>query len=125
MPRFIETLGTLICIGTLSIFYWGILNGKQIGMSEPQNYMYATTLAFMTVTFFENWNIFCTRSLKQSIFKMKSRNYYMYLALVVAIILQAVVVYVPALQPAFHTYPLGLIDWILIIGISSSIIWVT
>lgn len=118
-------LGVLICIGTLSLFYWGIINGKNMGLSEAANYRYATTLAFMTVTFFENWNIFCSRSLKNSIFKVKSKNYYMYLALVVAIILQAIVVYIPALNSVFHTHPLGILDWILIISISSSIIWVS
>ncbi|MHA1652124.1 MAG: cation-translocating P-type ATPase [Candidatus Helarchaeota archaeon] len=118
-------LGVLICIGTLALFQWGIINGKQMGLPEEANYRYATTLAFMTITFFENWNIYCSRSLSDSIFKVKSQNYYMHLALIVAIILQAVVVYIPALNPVFHTYPLSVIDWILIIGISSSIIWVT
>ncbi|HUY00062.1 MAG TPA: cation-translocating P-type ATPase [Candidatus Deferrimicrobium sp.] len=129
-------LGTLICIGTLCIFYWGLIRGSQLWITgsetldqlkiiEGQIYRYATTLAFMTVTFFENWNIFCSRSLKNSIFSIKSRNYYMYLALGVAIILQATVVYIPVLQPVFHTYYLGVIDWVLIIVISSSIIWVT
>ncbi|NVM55673.1 MAG: cation-transporting P-type ATPase, partial [Candidatus Helarchaeota archaeon] len=123
-------LGTLICIGTLILFQYGLHNGAQMwGLGGAENeekiYRYATTLAFMTVTFFENWNIFASRSLRNSIFKLKSRNYYMYLALIVAIILQATVVYIPVLNPVFHTCPLGVLDWVLIIGISSSIIWVT
>ncbi|NVM28031.1 MAG: cation-transporting P-type ATPase [Candidatus Helarchaeota archaeon] len=118
-------LGALICIGTLALFYYGIINGKASAMPENLNYRYATTLAFMTVTFFENWNIFASRSLKNSMFGMKKRNNYMYLALVVAIILQFTVVYIPALWPVFHTYPLGWLDWVLIIVVSSSIIWVT
>ncbi len=123
-------LGALICIGTLALFQYGLNNGTQmwgLGVAENEDkiYRYATTLAFMTVTFFENWNIFATRSLKNSIFGVKKRNKYMYLALVVAIILQFTVVYIPALQPVFNTYPLGLLDWVLIIVVSSSIIWVT
>ena len=123
-------LGVLICIGTLVIFQWGLARGTEMwGLgsydAEKKVYMYATTLAFMTVTFFENWNIFCCRSLKNSIFKSKGHNYYMYLALVVAILLQVTVVYIPQLQTAFHTQPLDLLDWALIIGISSSIILVT
>jgi len=123
-------LGVLICIGTLFIFQWGIDRGIQmwgLGTEEAETriYRYATTLAFMTVTFFENWNIFASRSLKNSIFGLKSRNYYMYLALIVAILLQVTVVYIPALNPVFHTYPLGILDWLFIIVISSSIIWVT
>ena len=121
----VTLLGVLICVGTLALFYYGVVNGKAMGMPEPANYRYATTFAFMTVTFFENWNIFASRSLTNSIFGIKKRNKYMYLALVVAIILQFTVVYIPALQDVFHTYPLGLLDWVLIIVVSSSIIWVT
>ena len=121
----VTLLGVLICVGTLALFYFGILNGQAKAMPEALNYRYATTLAFMTVTFFENWNIFASRSLTNSIFGIKKRNKYMYLALVVAIILQFTVVYIPALQPVFHTYPLDWFDWILIILVSSSIIWVT
>ncbi|TFG05467.1 MAG: cation-transporting P-type ATPase [Promethearchaeota archaeon] len=123
-------LGVLICIGTLVLFQWGLNRGASMwGLGteaiEKQIYRYATTLAFMTVTFFENWNIFATRSLKNSIFGLKTRNYYMYLALGVALILQFTVVYTPGLNLVFHTHPLDLLDWAFIILLSSSIIWVT
>jgi len=132
-PRFtinIIILGSLICFGSLLIFHWGLARGVHMwGLGseviEKQIYRYATTLVFMTVTFFENWNIYCSRSLNDSIFKIKTQNYYMHLALVVAIILQATVVYIPSLNSVFHTFPLGVIDWLFIIGISSSIVWVT
>jgi len=118
-------LGVLICIGTLCMFYWGLLHGKEMWADEDQIYRYATTLSFMTVIMFENWNVLCTRSLKKSIFKVEGHNYYMFLSLVVAILLQLIVIYIPILQKPFHTYYLDFIDWIIIIAVSSSIIWVT
>jgi len=126
----IAIIGVLICIGTLGLFYYGLLKGiHQWGTGDPliedQIYRYATSLAFMTVIMFENWNIYCSRSLKHSIFKIKAQNYYMHLAIFIAIILQVITIYIPPLNSVFHTYPLDWVDWILIVAVSSSVVGVT
>lgn len=123
-------IGTLICIGTLILFYWGLERGIQIwgtgdSAIEERIYSYATSMAFMTVIMFENWNIYCSRSLKNSIFKIKTTNYYMHLAIGIAILLQLITLYIPPLNPVFHTYPIGIFEWVLIIAVSSSIVWLT
>ncbi len=47
------------------------------------------------------------------------------LAIFVAIILQIITIYIPVLNPVFHTYPLDWVDWILIVAVSSSVVGVT
>ena len=126
----IAIIGVLICIGTLGLFYYGLLKGIQLWgtgdlIIEDQIYRYATSIAFMSIIMFENWNIYCSRSLKHSIFKIKAQNNYMHMAIFVAIILQLMTIYIPVLNPVFHTYPLDWVDWILIIAVSLSVVGVT
>ncbi|MFP3340372.1 cation-translocating P-type ATPase C-terminal domain-containing protein, partial [Micrococcus sp. SIMBA_131] len=46
-------------------------------------------------------------------------NMYLVWAVLSSLILMLIVIYVPSLQPIFHTVPIVLKDWLLIIGLSS------
>jgi magnesium-transporting ATPase (P-type) len=50
------------------------------------------------------------------------RNPYLLLAITSSLLLHIAVVYIPFLQPFFHTTSLDLIDWVLIITIGSILI---
>ncbi len=102
-------IGIVICIGTLFIF--------SINLSEgvPK----AMTAAFTIIVMFEMVRIQSVRmKYKIGLFSNMKLIY----AMIISISMQVLVVYVPFLQQAFGTVALGLLDWIEIILVSSTIL---
>jgi len=103
----------------LSMFIGGIVMGlgtyflfSNIGGSLE----YARTAAFTLFVTYQLVNVLNCRSFDQSIFKINFfENKELLLAIIVSFILQLAVVYVPFLQGFFHTDPLNLNDWLIII----------
>jgi Ca2+-transporting ATPase len=50
-------------------------------------------------------------------------NRWLWGAVVLALLLQAAVIYVPFLQHAFSTTPLSAADWLLCAAVGSSVLW--
>ena len=72
----------------------------------------ARTLAFCTMVTFEWFRVFNARSDELSVFKLGIfRNRWLVGAVSLAIMLQLAVVYIPFLQQAFRTVPLGIDRW--------------
>ena len=72
----------------------------------------ARTLAFCSLVAFEWFRAFNARSDERTVFKLGFlRNRWLVASISVAILLQLAVVYVPFLQVAFHTAPLGIEKW--------------
>ncbi len=102
-------VGIVICIGTLFIF----------AINLPEGAAKAMTAAFTTIVVFEMVRI-------QSV-RMKYRigvfsNMKLIYAMAISIAMQVLVVYIPILQQAFGTVALGILDWIEIILVSSTIL---
>jgi Ca2+-transporting ATPase len=121
----------IITIGVLGIFYYILsTNGWAPGMnfaleSAPAFYIYATTMAFTTMVFFQLFNIFNTKSPNSSIFfEELFNNKWLLLATAASILLQIAVVHLPFLNHTFKTTPLSLLDWLIAVAIASSIIWI-
>jgi Ca2+-transporting ATPase len=98
-------IGLVICAGTLIVFWFNLDQGEAV----------ATTAAFTTIVVLE--------MVKLMIIRMKYgmgffSNMKLIYAMIVSMALQLAVVYVPFLQSAFNTTPLGLIDWLKILGVS-------
>ena len=103
----------LMCLGTLGLFSWALRSGDLV---------YARTVAFTTMAVFQLWNVFSMRSIRTSLFKLGFlSNGYVFLAVVASLLMQIVVLYLPPLQRIFRTVPLGWIDWIVIVVVSSSV----
>jgi P-type Ca2+ transporter type 2C len=66
---------------------------------------HAQTMAFNTLAFFSIFMIFNARSEVRSAFVGLFSNKWLWGALVLSLVLQAVVIYVPFLQHAFSTVP--------------------
>ncbi len=91
----------------------------------PDHYIKAQTMAFTMLVMFEMFNAFNCRSEKHSIKKLGLlTNGWLLLAVASSIFLQLAVIYVPFLQPLFNTAPLTLAEWVIIIGVSASVILV-
>ncbi len=84
----------------------------------------ARTAAFIVLSCSQLFHSFNCRSMTESIFKIGIfTNKKLVLAALVSFLLQMAVVYMPILQKVFKTEPLGLVDWLLMIIISSFPLW--
>ena len=80
-------------------------------------------MAFTTLMLFQLFNLFNARSDEQSAFRGMFKNRWLWGAIAVSLILQAVVVYAPFLQPAFSTEPLTASDWMRCTIVASTALW--
>lgn len=100
-------------LGSLGIFYvsyfiWG----------EPLDE--ARTMAFMQAAFFELFVVWNVRSENRNVFRLGLRgNKYLLISVIVAGILTAALSYIPPLAAAFHLVQPSIMDWALILAISS------
>ncbi|MGE6258691.1 calcium-translocating P-type ATPase, SERCA-type [Heyndrickxia sporothermodurans] len=86
---------------------------------NPDQLEYAQTIAFATLVLTQLIHVFDCRS-EISIFSRNPfGNMYLVWSVISSILLMLVVIYVPVLQPIFHTVPIEPKDWMLIIGLSS------
>ena len=110
--------GVVIGAGTLFAFRIGLSMG---------DLALARTLAFNTLVFFQLFYVFICRSEFHSILEVGlGTNPYLVGAVLFSATLQLASVYVPFLQPVFHTVPLNGQHWAIILAISSvPIVWGT
>jgi len=116
-------IGIVIAVGTLYgfILYLAPFLGTVNIIAQADLYR-AYTIAFTTLVMFEMFRAFETRSLKKSIFKIKTHNKWLYISVIISIAMQCFVIYTPGIQNAFKTVPLTFIDWIIVLLISITII---
>jgi Ca2+-transporting ATPase len=84
---------------------------------------YAQTMAFTTLVLFQLFNVFNARSDEKSAFAGLFENGWLWAAVLFSLVLQFSVVYLPFLQKAFSTTPLGVADWIVCAIVASSVLW--
>jgi Ca2+-transporting ATPase len=93
----------MMSVGVTLVFNWA--NGR---MSLDE----ARTVTFCTLVTFEWFRAFNARSDELSVLKLGPlRNKWLVGSIAVAVLLQMAVIYVPFLQTAFHTRPLGSGEW--------------
>jgi Ca2+-transporting ATPase len=91
---------------------------------ERESMERARTAAFIVLSTSQLFHSFNCRSMTRSLFSIGVfTNLKLILAVIVSFLLQMAAVYVPFLQQVFKTKPLGPVDWLLIIGISSLPLW--
>lgn len=95
----------------LSIFFYFYTYVEQGVVSIER----ARTVALTALAVLQMYNIYLIRSGVHSLFKKQQSNIYLFAGLCLAFILQLAVVYMPVLQKVFHTTPLLLGDWIIVI----------
>jgi P-type Ca2+ transporter type 2C len=87
---------------------------------EKESIERARTAAFVVLACSQLFHSFNCRSNTESLFKIGFfTNKQLVLATGISFLLQMMVVYVPFLQMVFKTEPLGLLDWVLVVAISS------
>ena len=79
----------------------------------------AETMAFVTLSLCELFRAFTCRSERLSLFRIGIfSNPYLVAAVVLSVVMLAVTVFVPVLNPIFNTQPLGVTEWAVVIGLA-------
>jgi Ca2+-transporting ATPase len=114
----ILSLGLVMAFGTIFLFSWAFDPNDVAGTED-----YAKTMAFTVFVVFQLFNVLNCKSQTESVISKKIiENKFLIGAIIGCFFLQLLLIYVPILQTLFHTVPLGLTDWLLIIGIAFSIL---
>jgi magnesium-transporting ATPase (P-type) len=110
-------VGLLIAVGVIIKFVYG--------MEHAENLDHARTMAVTTMVFFQFFQAVNSRSEFQSVFRLSPfTNPFLVYALLASTFAQVAVIYAPPLQWVFRTVPLTSFEWLLVLGISLSVILV-
>jgi Ca2+-transporting ATPase len=113
-------VGLIMAIGTLFVLDLSLPGGLVRGEGSLEH---ARTMAFNTLVLFQLFNVFNARSDHRSAREGLFSNKWLWMALALSLFFQALVIHVPFLQQAFHTTALSLMDWVLCIAVSSTVVW--
>jgi Ca2+-transporting ATPase len=122
MWRGILLVGAVMAAGTLLVLDASLPGGFIEGSHDMRH---AQTMAFMTLVLFSLFNVFNARSDKQSAFVGLFSNRWLWAAVLLSLLLQVAVIYVPFLQQAFSTVGLGITDWLICAAVASSVLWLS
>lgn len=101
-------LGLVMAAGTIGVFYWQI----STGVSTTK----AMTVAFTLFVVYQLLNAFNGRA------NSEKSSKFLYLGIIISFLLQLLILYIPQLQVIFRTTQIGIIDWIVIIIVASTIL---
>jgi Ca2+-transporting ATPase len=113
-------VGAIMAAGTLLVLDASLPGGLIEGAG---NMRYAHTMTFTTLVFFSLFTVFNARSDDQSAFAGLFSNKWLWGAVLLSLLLQAAVIYVPFLQQAFSTVSLSPADWLFCVAVASSVLW--
>jgi Ca2+-transporting ATPase len=113
-------VGAIMAIATLLTLDIGLPGGLVDG---PDSLIEARTMAFTTLVLAQLFNCFNARSDRVSAFHHLFTNPILWGAIALSFVLQLAVVYVPILNEAFDTTSLDASDWLLCVGMASTVLW--
>jgi Ca2+-transporting ATPase len=113
-------VGIIIAAGTLFVLDASLPDGLVEGTGDIR---YAQTMAFTTLVFFSLFTVFNARSDERSAFVGLFSNHWLWGAVLLSLLLQVAVVYVPFLQHAFSTTSLEAGDWLRCAAVGSTVLW--
>jgi len=113
-------IGTIMAAGTLLVLDAALPGGLIEGRGDMAR---AHTMAFTTLVLFSLFTVFNARSDERSAFADLFANGWLWGAVLLSLLLQLAVVYVPFLQQAFSTVSLSAQDWFICTAVASSALW--
>ncbi|HLV26935.1 MAG TPA: cation-translocating P-type ATPase [Gemmatimonadales bacterium] len=120
MWRGIIFVAVVMAVGTLGVLDASLPGGLIPGSGTLR---YAQTMAFTTLMLFQMFNVLNSRSDSTSAFIHLFSNRWLWAAIGLSLLLQAVVIYLPALQAPFGTVPLAARDVLVCFAVASSVLW--
>lgn len=100
--------GLVMAIGTIAVFLYQL----NISHSEQK----AMTVAFTLFVMYQLFNAYNRKA------NSESSSKYLYLAILLSFVLQVLIIYIPQLQIIFRTTSINLVDWVMIIIVSFTIV---
>lgn len=100
--------GLVMAIGTIAVFAYEIYSGVDTKK--------AMTVAFTLFVIYQLLNAFNGKA------NSDKSSKYLYMGILLSFILQLLILYVPQLQIIFRTTSIGLVDWLIIIIVASTIL---
>lgn len=113
-------VGLVMALGTLLALDIRLPGGLVDGSGSLTD---ARTVAFTTLVLAQLFNCFNARSDRVSAFHHLFTNPLLWGAIALSLALQVAVVYVPFLNDAFSTTPIGAGDWLLCAAMASAVLW--
>jgi Ca2+-transporting ATPase len=113
-------VGAILAVGTLLVLDASLPGGLIEGTGSTR---YAQTMAFTILVFFSLFNVFNARSDERSALVGLFSNKWLWGAVLLSLLLQVAVIYIPFLQQAFSTVPLGAGDWLFCVSVASLVLW--
>ena len=101
-------LGLVMAIGTIAVFSWQIYSGADTRK--------AMTVAFTLFVVYQLLNAFNGRA------DSEKSSRFLYLGIIISFLLQLLILYIPQLQIIFRTTFIGIMDWIVIVIVASTIL---
>jgi len=98
----------------LGIYVWAI-NSRR---SQAE----AMTITFMSLVLIQFFNAYNFRSYQRSVFQNPFANKWLNLSILAEIAILLFIVYMPAMHEPFNTFSLPLVDWLIILGFSLTIL---
>ena len=99
--------GIVMAIGTIGLFIYEL---------NTANDSKAMTIAFTLFVVYQLFNAYNCKA------NSESSSKYLYVGIILSLLLQILIIYIPQLQIIFKTTSIGLIDWISIIIVAFTII---
>ena len=96
-----------MAIGTIGVYLYKLLNSTQ------------TEAMTVTFTLFVVYQLFNAYNCKAN---SESSSKYLYMGIIISLTLQILIIYIPQLELIFKTAAIGIIDWIIILAVSSTVI---
>ena len=124
---YLAGVGLVMMVGTLAVldaYYPGglfTLFAKGTGPNSADE-TYARTMAFTTLMMFQLFNVYNCRSNWRSAFSGFFDNKWLLVAVIFSLSTHVLVIYVPFLQTAFHTVALSTTDWLVVTGVSATLL---
>jgi Ca2+-transporting ATPase len=113
-------VGGIMAAATLFVLDASLPGGLVKGSGDLR---YGQSMAFTTLMLAQLFNVFNARSAHRSAFAGLFTNRWLWGAVGLSIVLQVLVLYLPALQRAFGTVPLTGGDWLRCLAAASSVLW--
>jgi Ca2+-transporting ATPase len=116
----IGVASVVMCVGTLLVLDAGLPGGLIEGHGDVR---YARTMAFHVLVLYQLFDVYCIRSDEAGLAHGLFRNRWLWLSVAAAVLLQLVVLYVPAMQKAFGTVALSAGDWLVAVAVASTVVY--
>jgi Ca2+-transporting ATPase len=100
--------GVWSALVNLSLFVWALSSGRSV-----QEAMTMTFVSLVLIQFFKAYNF---RSDRQSVLHRPFANKWLNLAIIWELIMLGLILYVPLLERVFGTFPLTMMDWVIIVA---------